>query len=336
MCSAGLVQRDHPVLRLLCLAVACAAVFAALFAFAVRTERGQRIDEKALAGRSVVDPDELAAAADALKLANDVLGTISIGSLAVAGGALVFLALARGRILLATGVAVAIIGANVTSQLLKHRVLERPDLIDATSRLGNSFPSGHATVAMSLAVGAVLVSPRRYRGTVALAGVAYATAVAVATLLTGWHRPSDAVAGGLVAVGWGAAVAAMLVAGRGTGRDLPGFHPGARHPAMWLLTTLGAVSLVCVALVGVTVAYDGHVGDLLVVNRGRAFLLAMLVIVGCDLLLVGLLVAALRGVGLDPPRGRGRYVPVQSADPENGVSGRGPRSPSMIRSTRSL
>ena len=292
-------RADEPVLRLVLLTVCCVAAVVALYVIAVRTEVGQRLDERALQTRSVVDGEPR-------EVARNVLETISVSSLAVAGGALVFIGLVRGRVFLAVSVGVAILGANVTTEVLKLHVLERPYLVVGAGRLWNTFPSGHSTVAMSLAVGAVLVAPHRLRGTVALAGVAYAAAVAGATVVTGWHRPSDTIGGGLVAVGWGAAVAAVLVATRGTGRDLPGSNSSAPRPIMWILTTAGALILAGAAMIAATVAYRGHVGDLLIVNRGRPFVFAQIVIVGTDLLLVGLLLVALRGITLDPPRRRPR------------------------------
>lgn len=290
-------RADEPVLRLVLLTLCCVAAVVALYVIAVRTEEGQRLDERALQTRSVVDDD-------AREVARNVLETISVSSLAAAGGTLVFIGLVRGRVFLAVSVGVAILGANVTTEALKLRILERPALLDGVSHPWNTFPSGHSTVAMSLAVGAVLVAPRRLRGTVALAGVAYAAAVAGATVVTGWHRPSDTIGGGFVAVGWGAAVAAVLVATRGTGRDLPGASSSAPRPIMWILTTAGALILVAAAMIAATFAYRGHVGDLLIVDRGRPFLFAQVVIVGTDLLLVGLLLIALRGITLDPPRRR--------------------------------
>ena len=103
---------------------------------------------------------------------------------------------------------------------------------------------------------------------------------------------------------------------------------------MWILTTAGALILVMVAMIAAAYVYRGDVGDLLIVDRGRPFLLSMVVIVGADLLLVGLLLIALRGVTLDPPR------PAGSGDEaryfEYGVSGRVCASPSITMSTRSL
>ena len=299
--------RDAPLTRLLALVVLCAAGVLILYFVAVRTEHGQLIDNKALQGRATVDPDTL-------DVANHVLETISVSSLVAGTGALVFIGLVRGRLLLAIAVGVSILGANVTTEVLKRIVFERPDLIDV-GRFGNTYPSGHATVAMSLAVGAVLVAPRRWRGTAAVAGVVYASAVSTAVLLTGWHRPSDAVAAAFVTVGWGALVALYLVAFRGTGRDLPGSRPLEYRPATWILTGAGALSLVLAAGAAGAIAYRARVDELFVVEGGRALTLALIAIIGADLLMIGILLMALRGITLDPPRrvaARGTAVPSRS------------------------
>ena len=49
------VRADEPVLRLVMLTVCCVAALVALYVIAVRTEEGQRLDERALQTRSVVD-----------------------------------------------------------------------------------------------------------------------------------------------------------------------------------------------------------------------------------------------------------------------------------------
>jgi hypothetical protein len=278
------------------LALACVAALVITWVIAIRTEAGQRADQKAIESRAVVDEETL-------DVARDVLDTISVAELAVAGGVLVFVGLFRRRLLLALSVGTVILGANVTTEVLKKVVIERPDLLDNFESFGNTFPSGHATVAMSLAVAAVLVVPRRFRGTAALAGVAYASAVSTAVLVTGWHRPSDALGAAFVAVGWGAGMSAVLVLARGDGADLPDRDAPFR-PVMWILTITGALALVLVAVVSVTVLYRGSVGDLVVVDDGRAFVLAVTVILGTDLLGLGLLLVALRGVTLDPPSRR--------------------------------
>ena len=290
------VRADEPVLRLVLLTVCCVAAFVALYVIAVRTEEGQRLDER----RSRRVPSSTANR----EVARNVLETVSVSSLAVAGGALVFIGLVHGRVFLAVSVGVAILGANVTTEALKLHILERPYFGAGFGRLWNTFPSGHSTVAMSLAVGAVLVAPAGSAAPSRVAGVAYAAAVAGATVVTGWHRPSDTIGGGLVAVGWGATVAVVLVATAVRAAIFPVRTRAAPRPIMWILTAAGALILVAAAMIAATFVYRGHVGDLLIVDRGRPFVFAQVVIVGTDLLLVGLLLIAFRGITLDPPRAR--------------------------------
>jgi membrane-associated phospholipid phosphatase len=172
--------------------------------FAVRTEQGQLIDTIALTG-SRLGRDRIAGPV------GTVLNAVSVLSLLAATVFVGFIALIRRRIILALLATGLIAGANVITQLLKYG-LQRPDLgVDPErAAAGNSLPSGHATVAASVAVALVLVLPPRLRGWAAILGTAYAAAVGVATLSAGWHRPSDAVAAYLI-VGAGAAVAGIVL-----------------------------------------------------------------------------------------------------------------------------
>ena len=78
-----------------------------------------------------------------------------------------------------------------------------------------SFPSGHATAAMSMAVALVLVAPRGHRWAAVILGAAYALAISVTVIILGWHYPSDVLAGTLVATGFGfLAIAGLRAAGR--------------------------------------------------------------------------------------------------------------------------
>lgn len=126
--------------------------------------------------------------------------------------ALVAVALFRGRPRTAFAAIVVVLGANMTTQVLK------PTL--ATSRfsevLGDgqlatgSWPSGHATAAMSLALCAVLVSAVAWRPLVAVLGAGFAIAVGYSILILGWHFPSDVLGGFLVAALWVLLAAAAL------------------------------------------------------------------------------------------------------------------------------
>jgi membrane-associated phospholipid phosphatase len=178
---------------------------AALIAFFVRTAHGQHLDTIALAGNTI-------GRARIDNLIDTVLNAVSVASLAIATAVIGFIALIRGHKALALMTILLIIGANATTQLLKY-VIVRPNLgIDADrAAAGNSFPSGHATVAASVAVALVLVLPPRVRVLGALLGAGYAAVAGVATMSAGWHRPSDAMGALFVVGAWTSAVGFALV-----------------------------------------------------------------------------------------------------------------------------
>src|SRR5258707_5499672 len=127
-------------------------------------------------------------------------------SFVVLGAGLVALALARRRPRSALAITVMLIGANVTTQLLKV-LLAHPR---AHSLLGphaevsaESWPSGHATAAMSLALALVLAVPARARPVAAAFGAGFAVAVSYSFPPPGWAYPRDGAAGVLVGGGGG-------------------------------------------------------------------------------------------------------------------------------------
>jgi membrane-associated phospholipid phosphatase len=144
-----------------------------------------------------------------------VLDTIHVPTVALAACGAILVALRRGRRDLIPVALLTLGGANVTTFVLKP-LLARADPLggEALRAIDVAFPSGHATVAMSFALVAVIVAPRRWRGWAAAAGAAYAAAVGVGTVLTTWHYPSDVVGGFLVATAWAAASAAIFLARR--------------------------------------------------------------------------------------------------------------------------
>src|SRR5438128_469793 len=89
----------------------------------------------------------------------------------------------------------ALIGAAVLAATLIKPLLAHPR---AANLLGGvrppqagSWPSGHATAAMSLALCCVLAAPGRLRPAVAALGAAFAVAVSYSFQTLGWHYPSD-------------------------------------------------------------------------------------------------------------------------------------------------
>ncbi|MFG3704622.1 phosphatase PAP2 family protein [Micromonospora sp. NPDC047670] len=189
---------------LVVLAIVQAAAFLAVWRVAVHAEVGQWLDTVALTGNRI-GQDRIDGPVDR------ILNAMSVVSLLAATAVIGFIALIRGRIALAVTATLLIAGANGTTQLLKYG-LTRPDFGVDPERIyaGNSLPSGHATVAASVAVALVLVLPRKVRALGAFLGAGYAAVAGVATLSAGWHRPSDAVAAFLVVGVW-AALAGLLL-----------------------------------------------------------------------------------------------------------------------------
>src|SRR5664279_4346624 len=190
---------------LLSLALGSAVTFVVVYLLSVRTTWGQRLDATALRGRGALRPRTIHAS-------HELLNTISIASLVLVGGLIVLVALARRRPLLALGAAIVIGGSTVTSELLKHVILQRPDLgiFDAVGPHA-SFPSGHTTVAFSLAIAALLVAPSHNRAAVGIIGSLYAIGIGVGVVATANHRPSDPIGAVLVVTAWGSTVAAVLL-----------------------------------------------------------------------------------------------------------------------------
>jgi membrane-associated phospholipid phosphatase len=114
----------------------------------------------------------------------------------------VLVALARRRPRVAAAVAMIILGANVTTQLLKPLLADSRvvSLSGFPVFYANAWPSGHATAAMSLT--SVIVAPARWRPYVAALGAAFAVAVCFSFLELAWHFPSDVFGGFVIATTW--------------------------------------------------------------------------------------------------------------------------------------
>jgi membrane-associated phospholipid phosphatase len=116
----------------------------------------------------------------------------------------ILVALARRRPRAAGALAVIMLGANETTQLLKPLLAEphMTSIPGVPPIVAASFPSGHATAAMSLALCSVIAVPARWRPRVAAAMAAFAVAVCYSFLELAWHYPSDVLGGFLVAAVW--------------------------------------------------------------------------------------------------------------------------------------
>ncbi|WP_229399938.1 phosphatase PAP2 family protein [Micromonospora okii] len=225
---------------LVLLALAQTAAFVVVWRAALHTELGQWVDTVALTGNRI-GQDRIAEPVDR------ILNTMSVVSLLAATAVIGFIALIRRRVALAVTATLLIAGANVTTQLLKH-FLARPNYGIDPERVaaGNSLPSGHATVAASVALALILVLPTTVRVLGAFLGAAYAAIAGVATLSAGWHRPSDAVVAFLVVGVWAALGGLLLLF---TQREQAQVEPGDAHRiAPVVLGLFGALAVVASGL----------------------------------------------------------------------------------------
>jgi membrane-associated phospholipid phosphatase len=249
-------------------AVVQLAALAVMWRVFVGSVRGQLLDAASLAGHRI-------GASYLEGLVDTVLNAMTVVSLAVAIIAIGFIALARGRVVLAAVATLLVIGANVTTQVLKY-VIDRPELgVDvARAAAGNSLPSGHTTVAASVAVALVLVLPPALRGLAGVLGAGYTALAGAATLSAGWHRPSDAVAALLVVGVWAAAAGLVLMAahrteggraGVGTG---PGQPPRGQRLAVVTLVLAG-LGMLAIAAAAMAVTYQELATPAELLGRGR-------------------------------------------------------------------
>lgn len=181
--------------------ISLAGLFLSYYFF-IKTTTGQFIDESALVeaeGARQRIGAQTAQALDALPVTSVVIASVVV----------LFVTLARRR-WKAAGIAIgAMAAANLSTQLIKAGLPDRPDVGVNTLAL-NSLPSGHSTLAASAAAAVFLVVSPRWRPAVAFMGGSYAVTAGVSTLINQWHRPADVIAAFFVVAFW-TALAALLV-----------------------------------------------------------------------------------------------------------------------------
>ena len=75
-----------------------------------------------------------------------------------------------------------------------------------TTGAGNSLPSGHTTVAVTLSLALIVVAPQWFRSPAAWIGWAWTSLMGVSVMMEGWHRPSDVITAALIAGAWALAL----------------------------------------------------------------------------------------------------------------------------------
>jgi membrane-associated phospholipid phosphatase len=238
---------------------------------------------------------------------------------ALIGGALMAIALLRGRARIGLlAIPVILLASNVTTQILKP-LLAQPRFsewlgdgqIDAAS-----WPSGHATGAMSLALCAVIAAGPRLRPVAAVAGGLFAVAVGYSILSMGWHYPSDVLGGYLVAATWTLLVLAGL---RAADQVWPAASRRAEPPSLRATFAPAVLGLLAAAAVAAWVVLLRFEAAVAYAEANTWFVLAAAVLGAVGLALA--LALALR-----------RPVPADPAPPTG--SGRAPRAAPPLRSRR--
>ncbi|WP_181429268.1 phosphatase PAP2 family protein [Curtobacterium sp. MCSS17_008] len=261
-----------------------------VYAAAVLTPIGQRVEDAALGGVRESD----------LFGSDTALNVISVPVILLLVIVIAAVAFARRRLAVGLGAGVVVLASAATSTLVK-RIAERPEI--AQSETPNSFPSGHATIALAALFAVLLVTPRRWRSVVTVVGTGYAVFVANQTVVYGWHRVSDIVGACAIALFWLGLVRAV---GPRVDRGERGDRDGRRGPrrvlTVVLLLATGVTFLV--ALVALVVALTGGAdvhGAVLVAGR-MASSASVLAVVAVVWLADGLHHAARTDTRTLPPR----------------------------------
>ncbi len=198
----------------------------------------------------------------------------------------VLMALMRRRTRVALAVITIILCANLTTELLKP-LLAQPRTTACVPGVAYiapaSWPSGHATAAMALALCIVLAAPARLRPAAAALGAMFAVAVSYSFLTLGWHYPSDVFGGFLVAGIWTLlGIAALSAIARNRPAEAAArvsLGDALRPPAVALLVSLVVAGLVLVARPHAVVAYaSAHTA--FVVGAGAIAALALIIATG--------------------------------------------------------
>src|SRR5699024_6593742 len=90
-----------------------------------------------------------------------------------------------------------VVASNITTQVVKHWWLQRPELIPGAGT-SNALPSGHTTMAASAAVAVFLAADARRRPLIGVLAAVWGAGWGTYIFLENWHRPSDMVAAYLV------------------------------------------------------------------------------------------------------------------------------------------
>src|SRR4051812_33151536 len=189
--------------RPLLVAAASAALAGAVYLVIANVAFAQRIDVRVLEDTMAHQTYQRAT------LASDVISFFDPASFVLLLAFLVGGAMLAGRTRAGIAVGAAVLGAEVTAQLLKPLLaVQRPYPSDHYMPAA-AWPSGHTTAAVSLLLGLLIVLPPRLRPPVAVIGGGFAALALGSLVFLGSHYPSDVLGGILVSAAWCAVALAV-------------------------------------------------------------------------------------------------------------------------------
>jgi membrane-associated phospholipid phosphatase len=182
--------------RPLLTAALCVALAALVYVVAVRVPFAREADVRILEGfMGLWTVPGASYAAGFVGLFNPVPFTLlSVG--------LLVCAVAIGRARAGAAAFAAMLGAGVTTQLLKPALAVQRDFPLWHPMGPEAYPSGHTTAVMSFALALAIVAPPRLRPLAAAAGALLTVGTVYSILILGGHYPSDVIGGFLVATAW--------------------------------------------------------------------------------------------------------------------------------------
>lgn len=183
----------RPLLSLLAAAL-CTAAIVGLARGAVGTASGQRLDQLILSGAKAHE-------GPLSQYAELAVQSVSVPVVAVLLALAAVLVVVRRQLRLLIPLTVLVLGANLTTQVIKHVLVTRQALGPGIDITPNSFPSGHTTLAATAMIALVLAGGRA-RVALAPLGALWTLAAGLGTLVVGWHRPSDVIGAITIAAAW--------------------------------------------------------------------------------------------------------------------------------------
>jgi hypothetical protein len=184
----------------------CAVLLIVGYLVLVATPWGHRFDDQAFFGRKALSHKVIAV---------DYYLLEHVSKKALLCAAILMIAIGVLRrctlvgVIAAVGFGSAVLGAEFLKRMFPwHALVDYDNLLPRDFKHG-SYPSGHATIGTSLALGLLMVSSSRWRPWIAVAAGCFSATFSTGVLFAGWHRPSDAL-GALAWSGFCMSVAASI------------------------------------------------------------------------------------------------------------------------------